>query len=49
MHAIHEAVGPDVDLLLDVHPRMAPVHAIELANDRKNRGHKWRSDLLEAL
>lgn len=33
MHAIREAVGPDVDLLLDIHRRLAPMHAIELANE----------------
>lgn len=30
--AIRDAVGPDVDLLLDIHRRLAPMHAIELAN-----------------
>lgn len=33
MHAIREAVGPDIDLLLDIHRRLAPMHAIELANE----------------
>jgi galactonate dehydratase len=28
---VRQAVGPDVDLLLDIHRRLAPVHAIELA------------------
>lgn len=29
--AIRDAVGPDVDLLIDLHRRLAPVHAIEFA------------------
>jgi galactonate dehydratase len=32
MRAMRDAVGPDVDLLLDIHRRLAPMHAIELAN-----------------
>jgi galactonate dehydratase len=33
MHAVRQAVGPDVDLLIDIHRRLAPMHAIELANE----------------
>jgi galactonate dehydratase len=29
--AVREAVGPDVDILLDIHRRMAPMHAIRAA------------------
>jgi len=29
---MRETVGPDVDILLDVHRRFAPMHAIEMAN-----------------
>ena len=29
--AIRDAVGPDVDMLIDLHRRLAPVHAIEFA------------------
>jgi galactonate dehydratase len=29
--AIRKAVGPDVDILLDIHRRLAPMHAISLA------------------
>jgi galactonate dehydratase len=32
MRAVRDAVGPDVDLLLDIHRRLAPMHAIDLAN-----------------
>lgn len=32
LRAVRDAVGPDVDLLLDIHRRLAPMHAISLAN-----------------
>ncbi|HET8727418.1 MAG TPA: mandelate racemase/muconate lactonizing enzyme family protein [Alphaproteobacteria bacterium] len=32
LRAVRDAVGPDVDLLLDIHRRLAPMHAIDLAN-----------------
>ena len=32
MRAMRDAVGPDVDLLLDIHRRLAPMHAIDLAD-----------------
>ena len=32
MRAVRNAVGPDVDLLLDIHRRLAPMHAIDLAD-----------------
>ncbi len=32
LKAVRDAVGPDVELLLDIHRRLAPMHAIELAN-----------------
>lgn len=32
VRAIRDAVGPDVDLLLDIHRRLAPMHAIDLSN-----------------
>lgn len=31
VRAVRDAVGPDVDLLLDIHRRLAPMHAIALA------------------
>jgi galactonate dehydratase len=31
MRAVRDAVGPEVDLLLDLHRRLAPMHAIDLA------------------
>jgi galactonate dehydratase len=32
LKAMREAVGPDVELMLDIHRRLAPMHAIDLAN-----------------
>src|SRR5476649_2802842 len=32
--AVRDAVGPDVDILLEIHRRLAPMHAIDLANAR---------------
>lgn len=31
--AVREAVGPDVDILVEIHRRLAPMHAIRLARD----------------
>lgn len=31
LRAVRDAVGPDVDLLLEIHRRLAPMHAIDLA------------------
>lgn len=31
LRAVRDAVGPDVDLLLDIHRRLAPMHAIALS------------------
>ena len=31
VHAVREAVGPDVDLLIECHRRLAPMHAVRLA------------------
>lgn len=33
MDAVRKAVGPDVDLLIDIHRRLAPMHAIQFANE----------------
>jgi len=30
--AVRDAVGSDVDILIEVHRRLAPMHAIDLAN-----------------
>jgi galactonate dehydratase len=33
VRAVREAVGPDVDILLDMHRRLAPMHAVRIARD----------------
>jgi galactonate dehydratase len=33
VRAVREAVGPDVDILLDMHRRLAPMHALRIARD----------------
>ncbi len=54
MRAIRDAVGPDVDLLLDIHRRLAPMHAIDLANALAEFEPYWfeepcQSENIEAL
>ena len=54
MRAVRDAVGPDVDLLLDIHRRLAPMHAIELANALAEFEPYWfeepcQSENVEAL
>ena len=33
VRAVREAVGPDIDILLDMHRRLAPMHAIRIARE----------------
>ena len=52
--AVRDAVGPNVDLLLDIHRRLAPMHAIDLANALAPFEPHWfeepcQVDNLEAL
>lgn len=54
MRAMRDAVGPDIDLLLDVHRRLAPMHAIDLANALAEFEPYWleepcQSENIEAL
>ena len=54
MRAMRDAVGPDVDLLLDIHRRLAPMHAIELARALAEFEPYWfeepcQSENIEAL
>jgi galactonate dehydratase len=54
MCAVRDAVGPDVDLLLDIHRRLAPMHAIDLANALAEFEPYWfeepcQSENVEAL
>ena len=52
--AICNAVGPDVDILIEVHRRLAPMHAIDLANALAEFEPYWfeepcQSENVEAL
>ena len=54
MRAMRDAVGPDVDLLLDIHRRLAPMHAIDLSNALAEFEPYWleepcQSENVEAL
>ena len=54
MCAVRDAVGPDVDLLLEIHRRLAPMHAIDLANALAEFEPYWfeepcQSENVEAL
>ena len=54
MRAVRDAVGPDVELLLDIHRRLAPMHAIDLANALAEFEPYWfeepcQSENVEAL
>lgn len=39
--AVREAVGPDVDLLIELHRRLAPMHAVRLAHQIAPLGIYW--------
>ncbi len=41
VRAIREAVGPDVDLLVEVHRRLAPSHAVRVARRLEELGPFW--------
>ena len=54
LRAMRNAVGPDVDLLLDLHRRLAPMHAIDLADALAEFEPYWieepcQCDNIEAL
>jgi galactonate dehydratase len=54
MRAVRNAVGADVDLLIDIHRRLAPMHAIDLANALAEFAPYWleepcQSENVEAL
>lgn len=54
LRAVRDAVGPDVDLLLDIHRRLAPMHAIDLAQALAEFEPYWfeepcQSENIEAL
>lgn len=39
--AVREAVGPDVDLLIEVHRRLAPMHAVRVAREIESVKPYW--------
>ena len=41
VRAVREAVGPDVDILLDMHRRLAPMHAVRIARDIEQYRPFW--------
>src|SRR5262245_17502268 len=52
--AVRDAVGPEIDILIEVHRRLAPMHAIELANALAQFEPYWfeepcQSENVEAL
>ena len=54
LRAVRDAVGPDIDLLLDIHRRLAPMHAIDLADALAEFEPYWleepcQSENVEAL
>jgi galactonate dehydratase len=54
VRALRDAVGPDVDIMLDIHRRLAPMHAIELADALAEFAPYWfeepcQAENLEAL
>jgi galactonate dehydratase len=54
LRAMREAFGPDIDLLLDIHRRLAPMHAIDLADALAEFEPYWfeepcQSENVEAL
>ena len=41
VRAVREAVGPDVDILLNMHRRLAPMHAVRIARDIEEYRPFW--------
>jgi galactonate dehydratase len=46
--AMREALGPDIDLLLDIHRRLAPMHAIELSKRLEEFEPYWFEEPCQA-
>ena len=46
--AVREAVGPDIDLLIEVHRRLAPVHAIRVARMLEEYTPFWYEEPVSA-
>ena len=41
VHAVRDAVGPDIDLLIEVHRRLAPIHAVRVADAIRDVDPFW--------
>ena len=41
VYAVREAVGPDIDLLIEVHRRLAPMHAVRVADAIRDIDPFW--------
>ena len=41
VHAVRDAVGPDIDLLIEVHRRLAPMHAVRVADAIRDVDPFW--------
>jgi galactonate dehydratase len=48
VRAVREAVGPDVDLLIEVHRRLAPIHAIRVARELEEFAPFWYEEPVSA-
>ncbi len=48
VRAVREAVGPDIDLLIEGHRRLAPMHAIRLAREIAPLGIYWYEEPVPA-
>ena len=48
MRAVRNAVGPEVDLLIDVHRRLAPMHAIEFSHALAEFAPYWLEEPCQA-
>ena len=48
VRAVRQAVGPDVDLLIEVHRRLAPIHAIRVAHQIEEFNPFWYEEPVSA-
>ena len=48
VQAVREAVGPDIDLLVEIHRRLAPIHAIRLAKMMEEFQPFWYEEPVSA-
>ena len=48
VRAVREAVGPDIDLLIEVHRRLAPMHAVRVARQLEEFAPFWYEEPVPA-